>query len=441
MKLLVKTSTGAIMAASNLGGWSHPVSMQIVDVAGDADTYDWPHNKGPTSCRWDGASIVKNASVSEDIPTLARSTIISRLLDKGWGQRLHDAFESDIIMKLKWNSEAEQIPITHVDFRTFLSTELGINPDAVMWVGTQVVQLPNAPSGGIPPSIGQGAAVDSNTTTAPSSMPIQGAPLNWNRLIYDNWSDGNVGLGTRWTAAYVHKARWLNDEIGYFVDPVEQASLGYNPFSVVQEDGKNFCAIQARPTPSADVSRVSGKLFQTGVLSNHLHGGNQSYGYYELFVKLPNVKGVWPAFWTLTGTSFEAGDHRWPPEIDILEWPNNQVENASDRYFVNAHWVDTSRASGRNASGGWFTVSGNLLTGAYISCLWTPKFIAYYCNGVLFRQTTNPVDNGIVRGVHSAMHCAINLAIGGSWATNPSTTSPGFPCQYKFTEFSMWNMP
>ena len=433
MKLLVRTATGEILAASNLGNWSVPSGMQIVDTFGDAETFAWPHNKGPTSSKWNGVTIVANGSIAEQIPLVSRGVVIQRLLDQGWGPLLQTAFNEEILMQLKWNSDDLEIPITHVDFRTFLSSKLGLNPDSVMWVGTQVVPLPHAPISGAPPGIGVGPAVDANLLTAPPTMPIQSAPLNWTRRIYDDFTAG-TGIGSRWTAAYIHGARWLNDEIQYYVDPLGQPSIGYNPFSVVQEDGLSWLAITARQTPSADLAKVNGKPYQSGLVSNHLFNGNQTYGYYEVRVKFPNVRGIWPACWMLTSTA------EWPPEIDGLEWPNNQTESAANQYFVNMFWGDAARPpTFRNSAGGWFTVNGNLLTGAYISWLWTPKFVAYYCNGVLFRQTNNPAFVvGGAEGVHIPMHIALNLAIGGAWATNPSGV--GFPLSAKYTNFSQWNM-
>jgi hypothetical protein len=57
MKLLVGSIARSINDASNLGAWQLPAGFEIVEVAGDAETYAWP-NGAPTRCKLDGSNAV-----------------------------------------------------------------------------------------------------------------------------------------------------------------------------------------------------------------------------------------------------------------------------------------------------------------------------------------------------------------------------------------------
>ena len=64
MKLLVNKTTNAIHDASNEVAWHDlPSFLKIIDVAGDAETFNWPHPNGPSACIRAGVNIVANPLV------------------------------------------------------------------------------------------------------------------------------------------------------------------------------------------------------------------------------------------------------------------------------------------------------------------------------------------------------------------------------------------
>ncbi|MGD0698894.1 MAG: glycoside hydrolase family 16 protein [Trebonia sp.] len=92
---------------------------------------------------------------------------------------------------------------------------------------------------------------------------------------------------------------------------------------------------------------------------------NFEYGFAQFVVRLPYGNGLWPALW------LAASNHKWPPEIDILEHWDSQT-NAG----VYLHPTDGIRQGGRvnlpsNFSKGWHSVTLD----------WTKTRITWYFDG------------------------------------------------------------
>ncbi len=70
--------------------------------------------------------------------------------------------------------------------------------------------------------------------------------------------------------------------------------------------------ITAREEPAGDTSYSSARIRSIGKR-------DFTYGYYEARIKLPEGKGLWPAFWMLPTENVYGG---WPQsgELDIMEW-------------------------------------------------------------------------------------------------------------------------
>jgi len=68
----------------------------------------------------------------------------------------------------------------------------------------------------------------------------------------------------------------------------------------------------------------------------------QTYGHFEMFARLPQANGVWPAFW------LAAENGTWPPEIDVVEFvfaprgqhPDPKSPDPQSTVETTLHWAD-----------------------------------------------------------------------------------------------------
>ncbi len=104
-----------------------------------------------------------------------------------------------------------------------------------------------------------------------------------------------------------HWATTLSDGLRYLGNGDQQcwtdSTIGHNPFTLA-EGVLDIVAEPASPNPcKAPLSYTSGVITSQGYFS-------QRYGYFELSAKLPEGKGMWPAFWLLTNYSNHRADGR-----------------------------------------------------------------------------------------------------------------------------------
>jgi beta-glucanase (GH16 family) len=171
-------------------------------------------------------------------------------------------------------------------------------------------------------------------------------------------------------------------------------SLGLNPFSV--SDG--VLTIHAGPTPAADVSKLWGYDFTSGMISTR-YTFSQTYGYFDAEMKLPSGQGNWPAFWLY---AVNAGS-----ELDIFE-----EQNGSDEVTGTAH----NNGVGGAATGVKAYIP-NLTDGFHnFGVLWTPQTITWYVDGVSIGSIATPSN------LNSPMYIIANLGLN---STTPSNYAGG----------------
>lgn len=140
-------------------------------------------------------------------------------------------------------------------------------------------------------------------------------------------------------------------------------------------------------------------------------------------VKLPNVRGTWPAMWIVDGLTQTNGDL---PEIDILEAPTNGLDITAETIRQGAQVSGVQTSSGSHE----FTFSVSEFdtdlqayvparslrdTWVEIGALWTVDSVCYFVDGLKtacenYRWVTSDgvaAPNG---------HLILNMAIGGAWA-------------------------
>jgi beta-glucanase (GH16 family) len=194
-----------------------------------------------------------------------------------------------------------------------------------------------------------------------------------------------------------------NGEMQFYVDPDladERGPMGLNPFSV--EDG--VLTIIARPTPPGLAPRIRDYRYVSGVITTQ-PSLNQTYGYFEMRARLPEGKGLWPAFWLLPA------DLSWPPEIDVME-------SIGDPTHVEMTSHSTTRGSeaivARVSAGEFHTYAVS----------WDREDLIWYVDGREVGRQKTPGD------MHKPMFMLANLAVGGNWPGAPDA-STRFPARYE----------
>jgi beta-glucanase (GH16 family) len=171
---------------------------------------------------------------------------------------------------------------------------------------------------------------------------------------------------------------------------------------------------------------VAKKPWSSGYYASGMIRSRQTflYGYFEARMKLPSVRGLFPAFWL--NSDYDAkGRLDWPPEIDIMEFAPNGVNE-----FTNMVHSNVALSTPNKQGGEWYFHDSNfnqqykfyrapvdmtrdwhvygLLWGTDNTAtvfldgkkLWQRRYRWVYKDG----QPAGPA------------HILINLAVGGDWA-------------------------
>lgn len=148
------------------------------------------------------------------------------------------------------------------------------------------------------------------------------------------------------------------------------------------------------------------------------------YGYVEAKIYLPEVQGMWPAFWMLPENNVYGG---WPHsgEIDIME-ARGRLPNVTTSAIHFSNDGHTYRSGETGFS------SGSLSTGHVYACEWTEDMIKMYVDGYNYISfdknvwSTDNNKNSDTAPFDQNFHIILNLAIGGqfdNWVMPPSNFS------------------
>jgi beta-glucanase (GH16 family) len=175
--------------------------------------------------------------------------------------------------------------------------------------------------------------------------------------------------------------------------------LGVNPFSV----SNGILSIEAKKAPESLQPHIWGNDYTSGIISTPQI--SQTYGYFETRAKLPEGKGLWPAFWLV------AADGSWPPEIDVFE----VLGHEPGVIYQTLHGPNASQSKGGeyrgiDTSDGFHTYGVD----------WTPSKITWYVDGVQTYQDDNFINK--------PMYVIANLAVGGDWPGSPDANTQ-FPAK------------
>ncbi|RYG97252.1 MAG: glycosyl hydrolase family protein, partial [Alphaproteobacteria bacterium] len=186
----------------------------------------------------------------------------------------------------------------------------------------------------------------------------------------------------------------LYTDASYAGDPSKSTNaLGLNPFSI----SNGVLSITATKLTDAVSDKLWGYDYSSGLLTTE-KTFSQTYGYFEIKADLPQVDGMFPAFWLMPTAPV------WPPEIDIME---NVGDNYASGGAITADNRDAFRTYFPDGQTGMHTYG----------LLWTAQTITWYVDGKAVGSIATPAS------MNQPMYMIFNMAVGGDWAGAPV---PGF---------------
>ncbi len=162
--------------------------------------------------------------------------------------------------------------------------------------------------------------------------------------------------------------------------------------------------------------------------SARLHTANKyswKYGKIAARIKLPQGKGMWPAFWMLGANINEnGGDTPWPQsgEIDILEFYGSKDDAVIE---ANIHYANELNSHKMMGAVPFKLEQGKFADSFHIFELeWNKNRITWFVDGQQFASTSITAKE--LSEFHKEFFILINLAVGGEYAGRPDS-STNFP--------------
>lgn len=221
-----------------------------------------------------------------------------------------------------------------------------------------------------------------------------------NVLVWSDEFDGTSLNTANWNYEY-GAGGWGNSELQYYTDDADNISVSGGILTITAENDPNYNGSGANFTSARITTR--NKQYWT-------------YGRMEARIRLPQGRGLWPAFWMLDNNNIN-----WPVngEIDIMEYRGDLVNKSS----AAVHYGDYSPNNLHDGSD-YYLPSGNFYDDYHIFAIeWEVGEIRWYVDGNLFKTETespytlNPPSN------HSEtwpwdndFFIILNMAVGG-WYT------------------------
>ncbi len=243
------------------------------------------------------------------------------------------------------------------------------------------------------------------------AMVLNAAPAiaGW-QLTFSDGFDGKALDLTKWKRSDL----WNNGTLSgnrerqcYVPQGVKQSNglllLEATKFKIAAADCKG--ATEDLSYASGMATTAGCNQWETSEICGRLRAFSQAYGYFEIRAKLPNGKGLWPAFWLVPM------DGSWPPEIDVMESLGRDPSTIYETY----HYDDASGA--RQKAGGVYT-SKNFSSGFSTFALdWRPGLLIWYVDGKETFRFASPLVTS------KKMYLLLNLAVGGYWPGDPDSST------------------
>lgn len=238
--------------------------------------------------------------------------------------------------------------------------------------------------------------------------------------------DTNSGAETKWTLVWA--------------DEFEGGTLNQDNWNRQAVRAGRFNDEWQRYTNSEINSYIeNGNLVIRAIHETNEHGMNQytsarlntaqkrswKYGKIAARIKLPEGKGIWPAFWML-GVNIDenGGDTPWPKsgEIDILELYGSKDDGAVE---ANLHYADEKGDHAMMGQEIYKLKEGKFSDDFHIFELeWDAEKISWFVDGEQF--ATLDITDDVFGEFHEEFFLLINIAVGGTEAGRPDKTT-SFP--------------
>ncbi len=217
-------------------------------------------------------------------------------------------------------------------------------------------------------------------------------------LLWEDNFDGTTINTNNWTIE-TDNTGGGNNELQY-----------YTPRNTNVYIDNGILILQALEEEYKEHSYTSGKVTTLGF-------ADWKYGRIEAKIKLPEGKGIWPAFWMLP-TDEKYGT--WPNsgEIDIMELIGSDPTTVFGTIHYGPPWNYTN--------GEYSLTEGKFSDAFHIFILeWTEETMKWFVDGQLYSTKTKddlsrPEQWDIFK---ERFHIILNLAVGGNWPGDPDETT------------------
>ena len=245
-----------------------------------------------------------------------------------------------------------------------------------------------------------GASTDGGVDAATLADAAPPTEAGWTFVWSDEFKGPDVDTGI-WTIVNTPGTS-ANKELQYYTNR-KNKEPGANAF--IENDA---LVIEARE------EALNGYAYTSARLNTLKSTAQFTYGRMEARAKLPDVTGMWPAFWMLGVNSASVG---WPVggEIDIMEGKGrlpNWMSGALHRSLTKGANGDIVSVQSYQLSTGTFHDTWHVF-----AVEWDTQQIRWYVDDALFQTVLRPTIIGQPWPFDQPFYFLLNLAVGGVFDT------------------------
>ena len=196
-----------------------------------------------------------------------------------------------------------------------------------------------------------------------------------------------------------------NREYQYYTNRTQNAST----------DGQGNLVITARRENPGNYNCWYGRCQYTSARLNTSGKFSQTYGHFEIRMKMSQGQGMWPAFWMMGTTG-----GGWPNngEIDVME----NIGREPNTVHGTIHGPGYSGAGGIGAAYNGPRFASGFHT---FRLDWAPNSLTWSVDNTVYQRRT-PADLGGKQWVYNnrPFYLLLNLAVGGDWPGAPDSSTP-----------------